>query len=141
LERVGHDAEMLKQYNFVKLSEAQYKRDVIELGYEFDARYGMVKNDATSVSFRQNIASTNFDGTQRIPVYVRGGVFDSDEAIVQVLSHEIYEIEALRYEANRAISANQYRSLVRNDRADNLHYQAVQDGDEWLRIFRNMKGR
>jgi len=141
LERVGHDAEMLKQYNFVKLSEAQYKRDVVELGYEFDARYGMVRSDAASVSFRQNIASTNIDGSQRIPVYVRGGVFDSDEAIVQVLSHEIYEVEALRREAASSLSVSQYRNLVRSDRMDNLHYQAVEDGDAWLRIFRGINGR
>jgi hypothetical protein len=90
------------------------------------------------MSFRKNIASTNMDGTQRIPVYVRGGVFDSDEAIVQVLSHEIHETQVLRYEAATPLSVNQYRNLIRSDRVDNLHYQAVHEGDAWLRVFRKM---
>jgi len=141
LEKVGHDAEMLKEYDFVKLSETAYKHDAEALGYEFDARYGMVRSNVTSVSFKQNIAGTTIAGTQRIPVYVRGSVFESDEAIVQVLSHEIHEIEELRYLAASPISGRQYYDLVRPDRAGNLHFGAVQDGDAWLRIFRSMNGQ
>lgn len=104
----------------------------------FDATYGNVSGMAPSVSFKQNIASQMADGTSRIPVYVRKEVFDSDEAIVQILSHEIHETQELKYLAARPISTTEYKNLVKANGPGNLHHQAVQEGDWWLQRFRDM---
>jgi hypothetical protein len=138
LQRVGHDPEVLSQYRIVKLSDEAYSRRVRDLGFEFDATYGNVPSGATSVWFNEDIASKMADGTLKIPIYVRKEVFDSDEALVQILSHEISETQELRYLTANRISTSDYKHLVRPDRIENLHWNAVQDGDYWLRSFRNM---
>ena len=139
LQRVGHDAETLAEYRFVKLSDAEYAARSKRLRFDFDATYGNVPDTVPSVSFRQNIASPMADGTNKIPVYVRQEVFDSDEAIVQILSHEIHETQSLKYVAARPISATDYKNLVRGDLKGNLHYEAVQEGDWWLQRFRDLR--
>jgi len=139
LQRVGHDAETLAEYRIVKLSDADYAARSKRLGFDFDATYGNVPRDIPSVSFRQNIASPMADGTSKIPVYVRQEVFDSDEAIVQILSHEIHETQSLKYVAARPISATDYKDLVRGNLKGNLHYEAVQEGDWWLQRFRDLR--
>jgi hypothetical protein len=138
LQRVGHDPEVLSQYRIVKLSDDNYSRLSKDLGFDFDATYGSVPPRAATVTFNGNIASKMADGTSKIPVYVRKEIFDSDEAIVQILSHEIYETQALKYLASRPISTAEYKSLVKPDGPGNLHHQAVQEGDWWLQRFRDM---
>ncbi|MRD46107.1 LysM peptidoglycan-binding domain-containing protein [Caenimonas koreensis DSM 17982] len=139
LQRVGHDAETLAQYRIVKLSDEAYTRRARDLRFEFDATYGNVSDRVTSVSFQKDIASRMADGSTKIPIYVRRDVFESDEAIVQILSHEIHETQGLKYLPS-PMSTSDYRSLVRNDRPGNLHWEAVQEGDWWLQQFRNMLG-
>ena len=107
LKNVGHDSQMLSQYKFVKLSDTEYAARVKQLGYEFDASYGFVGSNSPSVTFNRNIASPMSDGSSRINVYVRRQVFESDESIVQTLSHEIFEIEELRYLAAKPISVSE----------------------------------
>jgi len=139
LLRVGHDADDLAKYRFVKLSDSDYAVRSRDLGFDFDATYGSVRSGAPSVSFKNNIASTMADGTERIPVYVHKSVFDSDEAIVQILSHEMSEIGALRYVAAKPISVREYQQLVKQNGPNNLHFDAVQEGDWWLQRFRDMR--
>jgi hypothetical protein len=141
LQRVGHDAEELAQYRFVKLSAEEYASRSKRLGFEFDATYGNVPRDISSVRFDGNIASKMADGSSKIPVYVRKEVFESDEALVQILSHEMYEVEALKTLAARPISTKDYLNLVRPDLKNNLHHGAVQEGDWYLQKFRNLMGR
>lgn len=138
LQRVGHDPEVLAEYRIVKLSGSDYEFRASRLRFHFDATYGNVPDSAQSVSFHRNIASRMVDGTTKIPVYVREQVFDSDEAIIQVLSHEILETQELKYLAAKPISISEYKSLVRPDRAGNLHWHAVQEGDAWLQNFRTL---
>lgn len=69
---------------------------------------------------------------------MKDSVFESDEHIAQVLSHEIFEIEELRFIANTPIKADVYQSLVRPDRSDNLHFDAVDHGDQMLLEFRKL---
>lgn len=115
LQRVGHDPEVLSQYRVVKLSDSEYSALSKDLGFEFDATYGRVPPRALSVTFNGNIASKMADGSSKIPVYVRKEVFDSDEAIVQIVSHEIHETQELKYLASRPISTTEYRNLVKPD--------------------------
>lgn len=125
LERVGHDPAVLAEYRIVKLSSSDYELRASRLNFHFDATYGNVPGTARTVSFHQNIGSRTVDGTTKIPIYVREQVLDSDEAIIQVLSHEILETQELKYLAAKPISVTEYRSLVRPDRPGNLHWHAV----------------
>jgi hypothetical protein len=142
LQRVGHDPEVLAEYRIVKLSDADYQNRRRTLGFDFDATYGNVSGGAHDVRFHRDIASKMGDESTKITVHVRKEVFDSDEAIVQILSHEISETQELKYLAARPISVSNYRDLVRADRVDNLHWRAVQEGDWWLQRFRDsFKGK
>jgi hypothetical protein len=138
LQRVGHDSDVLSQYQIVKLTDHQYSRMSGDIGFHFDATYGSVPPRAASVTFNGNIASKMADGTSKIPIYVRKEVFDSDEALVQILSHEIYETQELKFLASRPISTTEYLNLVKANGPGNLHHQAVQEGDWWLQQFRNL---
>jgi hypothetical protein len=138
LARVGHEPEVLAQYRIVKLTDEAYARKVEELGFHFDATYGTVPKGAPSVSFDKNIASQMADRSSKIPVYVRKDVFDSDEKIVQILSHEISETQELRYVAAKPISVKEYKAAIAQNIKENLHWHAVKDGDVWLQRFRDM---
>jgi hypothetical protein len=138
LQRVGHDPEVLSQYRIVKLSDSDYVARSRRLRFDFDATYGNVPDTIPSVTFKQNIASQMADGSSKIPIYVHKEVFDSDEKIVQILSHEISETQELRYVAANPISAKQYKSEVAQNIKGNLHWHAVQEGDWWLQKFRDM---
>jgi hypothetical protein len=72
----------------------------------------------------------NKDG--RVPVHVRPGVLESDEAIVAVFAHEAQEITGLRaaFEANDdALPAREVYHLISPEVAENLHAQAVEIAD------------
>ncbi|MGJ7505185.1 hypothetical protein ACSFBF_32830 [Variovorax sp. ZT5P49] len=112
----------------MKLSEDAYRERAKRLGFDFDATYGNVSGEVSSVSFKQGTASRMADGSSKIPVYVRKDVFNSDEAIAQILSHEIHETQGLKYLPS-PMSTTEYKHLIRSDRVGNLHWEAVQDGD------------
>ena len=83
------------------------------------------------------------DSTGRINVWVRQSVLDSDQAITAVLGHETYEIEALRpvFQQNGgAITANSYSNLVRPGVPNNIHWQAVDFGDQLVRDMLGLGG-
>lgn len=139
LQRLGFDKNQLDEYHFISLDDVAYQRRVELLGGHFDATYGNVSSGVRSVSFKNNIQSTLANGELKIPVYVKKDVFDSDESIAQVLSHEIFEIEELRYLAHNPISSNNYFDLVRPNKLNNLHYDAVFEGDAMLKAFRALQ--
>ncbi|MGO4703066.1 hypothetical protein [Dyella sp. 2RAB6] len=141
LLKIGHDADTLDGYNFVKLTHSQYERMVRDLGgMHFDAAYGKVSSEARSVSFANNIASRMANGESRVPVWVRPEVFESDEAIAQVLSHEIYEVENLRYDLHSPVSIGAYYEKVAPNIPNNLHFNAVKEGDAMLLKLRQLLG-
>jgi hypothetical protein len=83
------------------------------------------------------------DSTGRINVWVRQSVLDSDQAITAVLGHETYEIEALRpvFQQNGgALTANNYSNLVRPGVPNNIHWQAVDFGDQLVRDMLGLGG-
>lgn len=66
------------------------------------------------------------DLTGRIPFVVRRDIMASDEAIVAVFTHEIYEIEALRrmLTGGRTITIEELGGYVVADNPGNLHDEA-----------------
>ncbi|UZW62161.1 putative Ig domain-containing protein [Lysobacter enzymogenes] len=139
LEKIGHDESILKSINFIKLSETGYEAMVKARGDKhFDAAYGTVPPGAAYVSFNENIASATANGELKIPVYVRADVFESDEAIAQILSHEIYEIENLQYDLRGRVSTGTYKQMVAPNIKGNLHYEAVIEGDKMLLKLRDL---
>jgi hypothetical protein len=72
----------------------------------------------------------NMDG--QVPVHLRSGVLESDEAIVAVFAHEAHEITGLRaaFEANNAtLVASEVYRLISPDVTGNLHARAVEIAD------------
>jgi hypothetical protein len=138
LQKLGYDKDLLGEYHFIPLDDIAYQRKVDQLGGDFDATYGNVASGVETVSFKNNIQSSLFTGETKIPVYVRRDVFDSDESIAQVLSHEISEIEELRYLIQQPVRTQDYFDLVRPDKANNLHFNAVLEGDDMVRVFRDL---
>ncbi|WP_444929710.1 RHS repeat domain-containing protein [Microbulbifer sp. SSSA002] len=138
LQKLGFDKELLDEYHFIPLSGDDYARRVKALGGDFDATYGNVAPGVKTISFDKNIQSNLVSGESKIPVYVKKEVFESDESIAQVLSHEIYEVEELRYLAKNPITTKQYHDYVRPDNKNNLHYEAILEGDDMLNAFRKI---
>lgn len=135
LARAGIDAP-LDEYNFIPLDNDSFTNIVVnQTGRDAYASYGIIPPGAKHVSFREHIQSSG-----KVPVYVRDDVFDSDESIVQILGHEVFEIEELRYVAHTPISVKQYNNLVGDGIYDNLHYNAVLEGDDLLRAYRKLEG-
>ncbi len=95
-----------------------------------DPLASMVPDDAHAAYFRygvrrpedldQRVYWEDFLRFGRVPVHVREGVLTSDEAIVAVFGHEVWEITHLREE----IEAN-------------LHWQAVDFGDALVKQMRS----
>jgi hypothetical protein len=139
LQKLGYDKDLLGEYHFIPLDDMAYQRKVDQLGGDFDATYGNVASGVETVSFKNNIQSSLFTGETKIPVYVRRDVFDSDESIAQVLSHEISEIEELRYLIKQPVRTQDYFDLVRPNKANNLHFNAVLEGDDMVRVFRGLQ--
>jgi hypothetical protein len=142
LTSVGHDAETLGGYKFVPLSESRYAQMVAEGGgKEFSAKYGVIPPGQSMVRFDADIASSlvSASGEKVVPVFVHPSVFRSDEAIVQVLSHEIHEIEHFRYGPG-VMSSTQYDAATTALSGGNLHAKAVAVGDSALLKFRQMFG-
>ena len=75
----------------------------------------------------------------QVPIKVRSTVFESDEQIIAVLGHELYELGLLRrhLEENETISAGQMSSLIAtNTTSKNFHCLASQYGDRAVLKFR-----
>jgi hypothetical protein len=79
------------------------------------------------------------DGTKKLPVRLRSSVLDSDEAIVAVIAHELYEVAHLRAafeERGGVLTVRQVYELISYDYPGNLHYKAVALGDRLVRAMR-----
>jgi uncharacterized tellurite resistance protein B-like protein len=61
---------------------------------------------------------------------------------VAVLHHETHEIEALREIFSRrvSISAREYRDLIKDSKPGNLHWEAVDIGDQAVWQLRRDRG-
>ena len=81
------------------------------------------------------------DRTGKLPVRIRACVLESDEAVVAVIAHELYEIVHLRAafaDSGGMLTAQQVDEHISCDCPGNLHYQAVAFGD---RLVRTMRGQ
>lgn len=75
----------------------------------------------------------------QVPVHLRRDVLRSDEAIVAVFAHEVYEIKKLRelFERNDGVlSASRLREATSPDIPGNLHWEAVDFADSIVRAMR-----
>lgn len=75
----------------------------------------------------------------QVPVRIRPAVLESDEAIIAVLAHEVYEITRLRacFEAKGgALQAGEIYQLISPDVPRNLHHEAVECGDRLVHALR-----
>ena len=81
------------------------------------------------------------DRTRKLPVRIRSRVLESDEAVVAVIAHELYEIVHLRaafVASGDVLTPRQVSEHISYDYPGNLHYQAVAFGD---RLVRTMRGQ
>ena len=142
MSRVGITEDDLAGYQFRVLTPEQYSARAATMGADFDASYGPTRiSSGSQYRFMGDIASTTVKGEVRIPIYLNPDIMGSDEAIVQAVSHEWSEVEALRYEAAQPISGTAYRNLVSpytGMSTPNLHFQAVNFGDQMLSQFRSL---
>jgi hypothetical protein len=79
------------------------------------------------------------DRTRKLPVRIRSSVLLSDEQIVAVFAHELYEIVRLRAafaERGDVLTAREIYEHISYDFPGNLHYQAVAFGDRLVRAMR-----
>lgn len=80
--------------------------------------------------------------TGRIPFRVRSDVLTSDEAIVGVFGHEMYELEKLRRLLKRGKATIEYYiNETRPDNPGNLHQQAWDYADELVERMRQGEGK
>ncbi|WND82018.1 putative Ig domain-containing protein [Lysobacter capsici] len=139
LIKLGYDSDDLAKYHFIKINEETYERMVnARNGSHFDATYGNVSNRVDVVSFRDNIESVMANGERKVPIWIRDKVFESDEHIVQSLTHEIFEIEELRYDAYTPIPIYKYNNMISPYNSGNLHHQATKIGDRAILDFRRL---
>lgn len=136
MEKLDDGWGNLDEYSLIELSESEYSRDAEKLGH-FSARYGEKLNyfSKSLVKFDGQILSKTSSGLQ-IPIYLNSSVLSSDEAIIQILYHEIYEIEELRYLIATGVSIKAFYDMIRGDLYGNLHYHAVIESDRILERYR-----
>ncbi|MCQ4167610.1 hypothetical protein [Tahibacter harae] len=128
--------------HFISVPDEQYAK---QFGDSY-ASFGQVdfQSGTQIVPWRAPNATTDAiaNHTGKINVWVRQSVLGSDKAITAVLSHESFEIEALReiFQKNGgALPVITYKDLVRPGSADNPHWQAVDHGDELVRKMSNQR--
>jgi len=142
MAKVGLTEDDLAGYQFRVLTPEQYSARVSTMGAHFDASYGPAQISLNSeYRFMGDVASTTINGDVRIPIYLNPDIMGSDEAIVQAVSHEWSEVEALRYAAAQPISGVAYSKLVTpytGMSTPNLHFRAVNFGDQMLTQFRSL---
>ncbi|MEP7119884.1 MAG: hypothetical protein ABJE95_03195 [Byssovorax sp.] len=75
---------------------------------------------------------------ERIPVKVRRSVLDSDEAIVAVIAHEMFELNALRemFETRETIPSLEIIDRIRTGVPKNLHDRAWDAADKFVQAMR-----
>jgi len=76
----------------------------------------------------------------QVPIKVRPCVFESDEQIIAVVSHELHELASLReyFANNETVSATRILSLISTDtRIKNFHCLAWQHADQAVLEFRD----
>ena len=76
--------------------------------------------------------------TGKIPVRIRPRVLESEEMIVAVIAHELYEVVHLRaaFAERGVLTAREIYEHISYDYPGNLHYQAVAFGDRLVRAMR-----
>ena len=74
----------------------------------------------------------------KVPVRVRPCVFRSDEAVLSVLSHELFEVGGLRarFAGNASLTGAAVMRLIHTDGSGPLHNQARSHGDELVTKLR-----
>jgi hypothetical protein len=84
-----------------------------------------------------------FTRSGKIVVKLRSTVLDSDEGILDVLTHEMHEINALRtmFEERGAISLGELIALTEPGRPKNLHDEAWDEGAKCVARFRAERAR
>ncbi|MET1256647.1 hypothetical protein, partial [Aliikangiella maris] len=104
------------------------------------ASYGHVKVTNPNQQLTWKNVMSDRDGN--VNIYVRNSVLDSDEGIVAVLHHETHEVEALRdiFARRVSIPASEYRSLINDSTPNNLHWEAVDIGDQAVWQLRQDRG-
>jgi hypothetical protein len=137
LDKAGIPPEELSGYNFRVMSDDEYAARASLMGTDFDATYGPARIfPGRTYRFGGDIASPLVNGEMRTTIYLNPDIMSSDEAIVQAVSHEHFEISALSDEAALPIQGTTLRDLVSPSVYDNLHYNAVNFGDQALQKFR-----
>lgn len=106
------------------------------------AAYGVT--DARDYAWDDFFVSTA-DGEEddAVMVKVRESVFESDEAILAVLSHELFEIEKLcaEFQAEPRMTGTKIDKLIGPDRGVNFHSQAWDHADDMIRKMRERRAR
>ena len=78
--------------------------------------------------------------TGKVPFLIRRDILDSDEAIVAVFGHEMYELEALRVIlAKGKTSIESFNGHTMAGNPGNLHDEAWDYADKLVEIMRAMK--
>lgn len=107
-------------------------------------RYGWLdeKTTATTTKFEE------YDGTivywswlfhkktGKIPFLIRKDIMQSDEAIVAVIGHEMYELERLREAFGDGAPIEHWDAETRPDNPHNFHYQAWDYADSLVARMR-----
>jgi hypothetical protein len=75
--------------------------------------------------------------TDRIPFLLRKDILGSDEAIVAVIGHEMFELEAMRNAfAEKGAPIEHWLAEARPDNEGNFHWQAWDYADELVARMR-----
>lgn len=79
------------------------------------------------------------DRTKKLPVRIRSSVLKSNEAVVAVIAHELYEVVHFRAafaDSDGVLTAREIYEHICYDAVGNLHYQAVAFGDRLVQAIR-----
>jgi hypothetical protein len=121
------------------VDDAFYDRQFGKYGDSY-ASYGHIEvgNPNQQLTWRSTLA----DKDGNVNIYVRNSVLDSDESIVAVLHHETHEVEALRdiFAKRVSLSAREYSRLINDSTPGNLHWEAVDVGDQAVWQLRQDRG-
>ena len=134
-----YDVYIADDVNINFIDDALYDRRFGEFGDSF-ASYGHVRTQNLDQQITWN-SLTNADGN--LDVFVRNSVLDSDEGIVAVLHHETHEVEALRDIFGKRVSlpTREYSRLINDSNPGNLHWEAVDIGDQAVWQMRQDRGQ
>jgi len=96
-------------------------------------------NSHKSYSWEDFLGRPDRDGNRRVPIKVHASVLESDEAIVAVLAHELFEIQALRelFDDQQGIEGITICRLICTGVKGNLHDRAWDRADELVTALRS----